>query len=44
MARQTLTTSLQKIRRKKKGIHSKNKTSKIKSSINYKKLYRGQGK
>lgn len=44
MARQTLTTSLQKIRRKRKGIHSKNKTSKIKSSRNYKKLYRGQGK
>lgn len=30
--------------KKRKGIHSKNKTSKIKSSINYKKLYRGQGK
>lgn len=26
------------------GIHSKSKTSKLKSSKNYKKLYRGQGK
>jgi len=26
------------------GVHSKTKTSKLKSSKNYKKLYRGQGK
>ena len=26
------------------GVHSKAKTSKLKSSKNYKKLYRGQGK
>jgi hypothetical protein len=26
------------------GIHSKNKSSKLKSSKNYKKSYRGQGK
>lgn len=31
-----------KIRRK--GIHAKSKTSKLKSSKNYKKAYRGQGK
>ena len=31
-----------KIRRK--GIHAKSKTSKLKSSKNYKKSYRGQGK
>lgn len=31
-----------KIRRK--GIHAKSKTSKIKSSKNYKKPYRGQGR
>lgn len=35
-----------KIERKKvkrKGIHAKTKTSKLKSSKNYKKLYKGQG-
>jgi hypothetical protein len=26
------------------GVHSKSKTSKLKSSKNYKKMYRGQGK
>ncbi len=26
------------------GVHAKTKTSKLKSSKNYKKLYRGQGK
>ncbi len=31
-------------KRKRPGIHSKKKTSKLKSSKNYKKLYRGQGK
>ena len=44
MARQTSTTDPQKIRKKRKGIHSKNETSKIKSSRNYKKSYKGQGK
>ena len=34
--------SKKKIRRK--GIHAKSKTSKLKSSKNYKKSYRGQGK
>lgn len=29
---------------KRKGIHSKSKTSKLKSSKQYKKAYRGQGK
>ena len=28
---------------KRKGIHAKSKTSKLKNSKNYKKLYRGQG-
>ena len=28
---------------KRPGVHSKTKTSKLKSSKNYKKLYRGQG-
>ena len=31
-----------KVRRK--GVHAKSKTSQLKSSKNYKKLYRGQGK
>ena len=31
-----------KVRRK--GVHAKTKTSKLKSSKSYKKLYRGQGK
>ncbi len=31
-----------KIRRK--GVHAKSKTSKLKNSKNYKKAYRGQGK
>lgn len=31
-----------KIRRR--GVHAKSKTSKLKSSKNYKKAYRGQGK
>tara|TARA_R110000796_G_scaffold7329_2_gene25144 strand:+ start:518 stop:652 length:135 start_codon:yes stop_codon:yes gene_type:complete len=44
MARQTSTTDTQKVRKKRKGIHSKNETSKIKSSRNYKKSYKGQGK
>ena len=29
---------------KRPGIHAKSKTSKLKSSINYKKLYKGQGR
>jgi hypothetical protein len=29
---------------KRKGVHSKNKTSVIKTSKNYKKKYRGQGR
>ena len=31
-------------RKKRPGVHSKKKASKLKSSRNYKKLYRGQGK
>ena len=30
--------------KKRKGIHAKSKTSHLKQSKNYKKLYRGQGK
>jgi len=32
------------VRRKRKGVHSKKKTAKIKSSKNYRKLYGGQGR
>lgn len=31
-------------RKKRPGVHSKTKTSRLKSSKNYKKKYRGQGK
>lgn len=33
-----------KPKKKRPGIHSKTRTSKLKSSKNYRKLYRGQGK
>ena len=33
-----------KVRKKRPGVHSKSKSSKIKSSKNYKKKYKGQGK
>ena len=32
------------VKKKRKNIHSKTKTSSTKSSKNYKKLYRGQGR
>ena len=32
------------VKKKRKGIHSKTKTSSTKSSKHYKKLYRGQGR
>lgn len=35
---------IEKKGKKRKGVHAKSKTSKIKTSKNYKKLYRGQGK
>ena len=31
-------------RKKRPGVHAKSKTSKLKSSRNYKKLYKGQGR
>lgn len=40
----TSTTKLVKAKVSRPEIHSKSKTSKLKSSKNYKKLYRGQGK
>jgi hypothetical protein len=46
MAKAT-TTSLRtytKVKKARPGVHSKNKSSKLKSSKNYKKIYRSQGK
>jgi hypothetical protein len=39
-----LSTSVSKPKKKRPGVHSKKKTSKLKSSKNYKKLYKGQGR
>lgn len=47
MAKKTTTTTsnfLAKPRIKRKGVHSKKKTSNSKTSKNYKKKYRGQGR
>jgi len=45
MAKSSFSVSgLTKVKKKRKGIHSKNNTSKSKKSKNYKKAYRGQGR
>lgn len=45
MAKQiTVSSKLDKPKVKRPGVHSKSKTSKLKTSKNYKKLYRSQGK
>ena len=44
MARQQLSTKIDKVRVKRKGIHAKTKTSSSVSSILYKKKYKGQGR
>ena len=44
MARQQLSTKLDRVKVKRKGIHSKTKTSSSKSSVLYKKKNKGQGK
>ena len=44
MAKQLKVINYKKATTKRKGIHSKSKTSLIKSSKNYKKKYRGPGK
>lgn len=46
MAKITTNTvqKLKKAKVKRPGVHAKTKTSQLKSSKNYKKLYRGQGK
>lgn len=44
MKKQTnTTTTLVKNKVKRPGVHAKSKTSHLKSSKNYKKIYRGQG-
>lgn len=44
MARQTVTLFKEKPKISRPGVHAKTKTSKNKSSKNYRKKYRGQGK
>lgn len=39
-----LSNTLERTKVSRPGIHSKTKTSKVKSSKNYKKKYRGQGR
>ena len=39
-----LKSHVAKARKKRPGIHSKSKSSRMKSSKSYKKLYKGQGK
>ena len=40
----TLGNYIEKGKKKRPGIHAKSKTSSLKSSKNYRKAYRGQGK
>jgi hypothetical protein len=42
-AKQSSNTFAPKPRRKRPGVHAKSKTSGLKSSKHYKKLYKGQG-
>lgn len=44
MARQQISTKLEKVKVKRKGVHAKTKTSRSTSSILYKKKYKGQGR
>jgi hypothetical protein len=44
MAKQTVVTTKIEKSISRPGVHSKNKSSKLKSSKNYSKKYRGQGK
>lgn len=40
----TVATCIDKFKRRRKGIHSKCKTSRLKTSKHYRKAYRGQGR
>ena len=44
MAKQIVGNYYKKPKKRRKGIHAKSKTSSLKSSKNYRKVYRGQGK
>ena len=44
MARQQLSTKIDRVKIRRKGIHAKTKTSSSASSILYKKKYKGQGR
>ena len=44
MARLVTAEAPSDVRKKRKGVHAKSKTSKLKSSKHYKKAYRGQGR
>ena len=44
MAKNIINNYTQKKKIKRKGVHAKSKTSKLKTSKNYVKLYKGQGK
>ena len=44
MARLVTAEAPSGVRKKRKGVHAKSKTSKLKSSKHYKKAYRGQGR
>jgi hypothetical protein len=44
MARQQIIAKIDKPKVRRKGIHAKTKTSSSKSSVLYKKKYKGQGK
>jgi hypothetical protein len=44
MPKKTVVNKYKSNSRKRKGIHAKSKSSKVKSSKNYLKRYRGQGK
>mgnify|MGYP001446561318 CR=1 FL=1 len=44
MAKLTLSPYREKNKKKRPGVHAKSKTSSLKSSVNYKKKYRGQGR
>jgi len=43
MRAKIVSVKIERPKRKRKGIHAKSKTSKLKSSKNYKKINRGQG-
>tara|TARA_Y100001937_G_C6967432_1_gene261688 strand:+ start:389 stop:523 length:135 start_codon:yes stop_codon:yes gene_type:complete len=44
MARRTIVQIYKPARKKRPGVHAKTKTSKLKSSKNYVKLYKAQGR